>query len=161
MLIKLTGVPHPDLNGGRAQPVYIDASRVLLIAQGHHRFPKIGSVERHKQLYDRLYQGSSKLSDLVNAYIPKMTDPIAVEWMSTAREAAGCVNDAYRAWAGGWREEDYHPSMDCTEVQLACGTALEHGVMLTRVWVSDPIEDVAKKVAESRTVSFFWPRKRP
>lgn len=36
MLIKLTGVPHPDLNGGLGQPCFIDASRVALITQGNH-----------------------------------------------------------------------------------------------------------------------------
>jgi hypothetical protein len=36
--------------------------------------------------------------------------------------------------------------VECTEVQLACGTALEHGVMLTRVWVTETPEDVFEKI---------------
>ena len=150
MLIKLTGVPHPDLNGGKAQPVYIDASRVLLICQGHVTYPKIGAVERNRALYDDLYRGACTLAEKVNGYIPQMTDPVAVGWMKTANAAAVAVNEAYAAWGRAYNEGNYHPRVDCTEVQLACGTALEHGVMLTRVWISEPVDFVAELVAWRR-----------
>lgn len=145
-LIKLTGVPHPDLNGGVAQPVYIDASRVLLICQGHHQFPKIGSLERNHENYSRLRSGAEKLAEIVNGYIPKMDDPTAVGWMRVAQVAAQAVSDAARSWREAAGLQDYHPRMDCTEVQLACGTALEHGVMLTRVWVSETPEEVMRAI---------------
>ena len=150
VLIKLTGVPHPDLNDGLPQPVYIDASRVLLICQGHHEWPKIGSIERHRELYDRLYRASTALAEKTQAYVPDMTDPVAVAWMRTAQVTAQAVSDAYRAWGGSYNHEDSHPRIDCTEVQLACGTALEHGVMLTRVWVSESPEEVYAKVEEAQ-----------
>lgn len=143
MLIKLTGVPHPDLNGGNSQPLYIDASRVLLIARGWQQFPKIGSIDGKQELSRALYGAACRLQDHVNAYIPKMQDPVAVEWMMTARAAAMDVQNAYQKWTYGSKEQDYHPRVDCTEVQLACGTALEHGVMLTRVWVQESPEQVA------------------
>lgn len=152
MLIKLTGVPHPDLNGGVGQPVYIDASRVLLITQGHHQYPKIGAVERKQELATKLYAASCALMDHVNAYVPKMDDPVAVEWMMTARASAMEVQNAYQKFSYVYRDRDYHPRVDCTEVQLACGTALEHGVMLTRVWVAESPEEVADKV--QRVIDF-------
>ena len=145
-LIKLTGVSHPDLNGGVAQPVYIDASRVLLICQGHHQFPKIGSLERNKDLYAKLRAGATKLSEIVNGYIPKMDDPTAVGWMRVCQTAAQAALDVTREWYQASGTQDYHERMDCTEVQLACGTALEHGVMLTRVWVSETPEEVMRAI---------------
>lgn len=146
-LIKLTGVPHPDLNDGKPQAVYIDASRVLLIARGHHQFPKIGSIESRQELARTMYAASCKLSDKVNEYIPTMTDPVAVDWMMNIRGVATDVQNAYQKWSYVSRESDFHPRMECTEVQLACGTALEHGVMLTRVWVNESPEDVAGKIS--------------
>jgi enamine deaminase RidA (YjgF/YER057c/UK114 family) len=148
-LIKLQGVPHPDLNGGKPQAVYIDASRVLLIIQGHVSHPKIGSVENQRDLYDQLHEASERLNRTINEYIPNMTDPVAVEWVRTINGMGAAVNDAYHHWGQAYRQGKYHPSVDCTEVQLACGTALEHGVMLTRVWVSDSVEDVALAVARA------------
>lgn len=145
-LIQLTSVAHPDLNEGKPQAVFIDASRVLLIVQGHCQHPKIGSIERHRELFDKLYRLSSELAEKSNGYVPNMHDPVAVEWMSTARSAANAVTDAYRSWGAAYSQQDFHPRADCTEVQLACGTALEHGVMLTRVWVSEPTEEVARRV---------------
>lgn len=149
MLIKLTQLAHPDLNGGRPQPCYIDASRVLLICQGHFQYPKIGVAERNKELYDSFYNGVNKLADMVNDYIPPMTDPVAVGWMKTIQTASMEVQAAYRLWGSSYNRQDYHPRMECTEVQLACGTALEHGVMLTRVWVTETPEQVEEKIAKA------------
>lgn len=143
-LVKLTGVPHPDLNGGKPQAVYIDASRVLLITQGHHQFPKIGSIERKQELAQKFYDAACNLSDHVGKYLPAMDDPVALGWMNTARVTATEVQNAYQKYSYLSRSEDYHPRVDCTEVQLACGTALEHGVMLTRVWVSESPEEVSR-----------------
>ena len=149
MLIKLTGLPHPDLNGGRHQPVYIDASRVLLIIQGWQQYPKIGSSERKHQLYSALYRAASELGERVSGYIPSMSDPVALQWMKVAQAAAGAVSDAYRAWGAAYTQQDLHDRMECTEVQLACGTALEHGVMLTRVWVTESPQEVANIIAQA------------
>jgi hypothetical protein len=146
-LIKLTGIPHPDLNGGRPNAVYIDASRVLLIIQGHCQHAKISSIEQKQEEYGKLRAGAMRLTAVVDGYMPKMDDPLAVGWMRTAQMAAHAVTEAAREWHNWIRENDYHPRVDCTEVQLACGTALEHGVMLTRVWVSETPEQVADLVA--------------
>lgn len=146
MLIRLTGIPHPDLNGGNAQPIYIDASRVLLILGGYVTLPKLGSMEAHKELYDKLFIASRQLADAANSYMPDMTDPTAVGWMRTIQMTAGDVNSAYKAWGSSYNQNDFYPRIDCTEIQLACGTALEHGVMLTRVWVSESPEEVCEVV---------------
>lgn len=158
MLIKLTGVPHPDLNGGKAQSVYIDASRVLLICQSHVEHPKIGSVEEQRDLHVRIWEAAMTLSQKVCAYVPDMTDPVAVGWMKTATAASHAVNSASNAIQHVSGRSALHPSVDCTEVQLACGTALEHGVMLTRVWVSESPEEVANKIYNMRDPLGILPR---
>ena len=150
MLIKLTGVVHPDLNGGRPAPVYIDPSRVLVIAVSTQRFSKTGSFERNQELYGRLRLSAEKLAEAVNGYMPKMDDPVAVEWLRTAQMAAHSVSEASRAWYSATGQQDYHDPIDCTEISLACGTALEHGVMLSRVWVSESPEEVAALLAGSQ-----------
>ena len=142
MLIKLTGVPHPDLNDGKSMPVFIDASRVLLISQGWHEYPKIGAIERQRDLYHKLYKLTEELAEKVSSYMPSMTDPIAVGWLRTAQTAAQAVSGAYRDWGASHNQSLFHPRVECTEIQLACGTALEHGVMLTRVWVTESPEEV-------------------
>lgn len=149
MLIKLTGVPHPDLNGGKPQAVYIDASRVLLIAQNWHRYPKIGVQDSYNELHSKLFLATSELAEKVSGYIPSMSDPVAVGWMQTAQVAAGAVSEAYRNWGAAHNEQAFHPRVECTEVQLACGTAIEHGVMLTRVCVTESPDEVARAVQKA------------
>lgn len=144
MLIKLTGMAHPDLNGANA--VYVDASRVLLICPGYFEPMRLDEVNRRKQITAQIWAAAESLHEKVHGYIPDMTDPVAIQWMQTARAGCSEVSEAYRA-INRLGPESYHPRLECTEVQLACGTALEHGVMLTRVWVKETPEEVSEKVA--------------
>lgn len=148
MLIKLTAVPNPDIDEGATSPCYVDATRIIAITRSFVEFRKIESVQRKRRLHDQLYAAAVALWDEVGEYIPKMTDPLAVEWMQRARETASKVTQAHEIWGRAYREEDVYPAKMCTELQLACGTALEHGVMLARVWVSETPEQVVDKIRE-------------
>ncbi len=145
MLIKLTGVPHPDLHGDQAPPVFVDASRVLLVCAGHVEHSKLEVVKQRKDFISKMWVAAEALHEKVHAYIPNMTDPVALEWMQTVRAGCSEMSEAYRA-INRVGPDAYHPRVNCTEVQLACGTALEHGVMLTRVWVSESPEEVYEAV---------------
>lgn len=142
-LIRLTQVPHPDLADGKPQPCYVDASRILLITRGTIAHPKKASNQDRRAWLERLWQGSRKLSDMTNDYLPAMDDPAAVSWMVNARDTAAQVRAAYDATGKAYDKGDYWPEQECTEISMACGTALEHGVMLSRVWVSETPEEVA------------------
>lgn len=150
-LIKLSGVPHPDLNGGKAQPVFIDASRVLLISGGYQQHPKIGAIELKREVYDDLYSGIQRLTKMIQDKTPAEIDTQqTAAWAKDMHMLAHELQDAYGAWARAYRTEDYYPRLDCTEVHLACGTALEQGVMLTRVWVTESPEHVYSLVEQGR-----------
>jgi len=153
MLIKLTAVPNPDIEDGREHPVYIDASRVLFITRESVQFTKLASGEERRAAYDQLWKGVQILTEQVGAYIPNMSDPVAVGWFTRARETVQQVSNAYAMWSRAYTNLDNYPRQSCTEVQLACGTALEHGVMLTRVWVKESPEEVydAITTASGRT----------
>src|SRR5205823_2322924 len=64
-LIKLTGVPHPDLSAGVAHPVYIDASRVLLICPSHVEHPKLDAVNRRKEVISQIWAAAEALHEKV------------------------------------------------------------------------------------------------
>lgn len=149
-LIKLTAVPNPEIDDGAPYAVYIDATRVLYISRGTIRFTKEDAIDTHRAYYDKLYAGSRKLAEMVNAYVPAMDDPTAVGWMMRARETSQAVQEAYTAWARAYQQHEQYDRQSCTEIQLACGTALEHGVMLTRIWVQESPENVAELVAETK-----------
>ena len=146
MLIKLTAVPNPDIEDGREHAVYIDASRVLFITRGSVQFTKVASGQARRAAYDQLWKGVQILSEQVGAYIPDMSDPVAVGWFTRARETVQQVSNAYSLWSKAYGHLDSYPRQPCTEVQLACGTALEHGVMLTRVWVKESPEEVYEAI---------------
>lgn len=145
-LTKFTSVPNPDLNGGQPYPIYIDTRRIILVTRTTYQPPKIGRVEERQEMVRSLYAAACNLTDHVGGYVPKMDDPVAVEWMMTARTVAQEVQNAYQKASYYAREHDFHPRVECTEIQLACGTAVENDVMLARVWVMEQPEDIADRI---------------
>jgi hypothetical protein len=146
-LIRLTALPHPDLNGGKPWPVYVDRSRVLLITRSWHQHVKIAHGDVKREVYDDLYSGARRLAKMVNDEMPMaIDDERTAKWAKEMHALCHDVNECYQAWGRSFRAEDFYERVECTEVQLACGTALEHGVMLTRVWVTDSPEDVFEKI---------------
>lgn len=147
MLIKLTGVPHPELDDGVPRPVYIDPRKVIVVVRGHIEQPKLGSAAKRRALYTELFAATSALQQMISDYVPRMDDPVAVEWMLKAQATARAVNNAYDRWASAYKADEIsHPPVACTEVHLSCGTALEQGVMLTRVFVSETPEEVVNAI---------------
>lgn len=157
MLIKLTAVMHPDINAGQPLPVYVDPKRVLLITPGFVQHAKEGSIEQHRQAMQSLFEEVQRVSaEAGSAGPPKNWHPDSEQeaektghemqrWLN-AKEAAASLTAAYQLVARAGSQVGLHPRRACTEVQLACGTALENGVMLARVWVTEPPEKVAHMV---------------
>ena len=146
-LIKLTALAHPDLAEGKAWPVYVDASRVLLVSRSSHQFVKIEAQGLKREVYDDMWAGAQRLTKLLNEKMPNEIDTQeAAKWTRDMHILAHDLQACHNAWSQAYRAEDFHPRQECTEVQLACGTALEHGVMLTRIMVTETPDEVARAV---------------
>lgn len=147
MLVKLTGIPHPEINGGVPWSVYVDPTRVLLITRATHRQTKLLAAEERRALYDDMRGNVEQLNLLLTKKWPNEIDTQqASERAKELHMMANAVNDACVNWSRSYRAEEVHPAIECTELQLACGTGMEHGVMLARVWVSESPEQVAAKL---------------
>lgn len=150
MLIKLTAAPHPDLNGGLPWPTYIDASRILSIGRAMHQFARLDRQMLKTECYDEMYFGIQRLVKLLGEKLPTEIDTQeAAKWAKELHMASHEVQSAYQVWGRAFNTQDLHPSVECTEIQLACGTALEHGVMLARHWVTESPEEVAEAIAHA------------
>lgn len=145
-LIKLTSVSHPDFAEGKPQPVYIDWSRIICVCATRIAQPREGSKNERRIAYDNMYEAITGLAAKCNAVKVDVENIETVNWMRAVQATSAAVSDAYRQYSAVWKDSDNHPQADCTEVQLACGTALEHGVMLARVYVSETPEEVVAKI---------------
>jgi hypothetical protein len=147
MLIKLTAVQNPSIDGGRSEPCFIDASRVVAVQRARLTLIKDETIKARERLADNVYAAAVKLWDTVGTYLPNMSDPVAVRWMQEARETASKVTQAHEIWQRCHRQlEANHPPVMCTEIQLACGATFSEGVMVSRVWVTESPEEVAHRV---------------
>lgn len=148
-LIKLTGIGHPDIDGGRPSAVYVDPTRILTVEAGTTQYPKHMSIENHRQTLNGLFEevervvGEAKQRrvhhDPQNEQHCRENDTFL--W---ARDSAAALTAAYQLVARTASTPELYPLMPCTTLSLACGTGLEHGVMLSRVFVKESPEDVAK-----------------
>lgn len=145
-LIRLNGVPHPDFNDGKPTPLYLDHSRIICINRTQISQPREGSKNERRIAYDNLYEAVTGLSAKCNAIKLDHETPESINWVRTVMATAAAASEAYRQYAAAWKDADNYPQVECTEVQLACGTALEHGVMLARVFVSETPDEVVEKV---------------
>jgi hypothetical protein len=150
-LLKLTGIGHPDIDEGRQEAVFIDPSRILVIERAHTAHLKERSSEEHRQALQQLWEEVQRVNDEAVA-MPRTLMPESEHearqmdrWMS-AREASASLNAAYGLVSRALNQPAYHPRIYCTCVQLACGTGLEHGVMLARVFVTETPEEVASQM---------------
>jgi len=163
MLIKLTGIPNPDINGGRSSPVYIDPTRVLLIEASITRPVKKGSGEAWRQaissLHDEVLRVSAEAANPPSMVVDSEQSERAINSYMRTREAAAALNAAHGLVARS-SIEAYHDEIACTCVSLACGTGLEHGVMLARVSVLESPEEIARLIGlDAVRAPAWWPTK--
>lgn len=143
MLLKLTS---PEVPGEPAKnrTCYVDPRHIIMITREMFEPVKRKVLEERNETIEDLWRGTRQLATIVSGYMPSMDDPTAVGWMVQAKEAANHVGAIYtelnRVHKG---ETPRHPAQEVTVVHLGCGTALEHGVMLAKVWVVETPEEIA------------------
>lgn len=149
--IKLTAVPHPEINGGVSTQTYVDPSRIMLIDRGSTAFTKKKAREEYRQalgcLFDEVQRVAADAGALQKTVVPQSEEEARQvdRWMS-AREVASALSAAYGLVSSASQSVGFYPDIDCTVIQLACGTALEHGVMLARVFVMESPEEVMQLI---------------
>lgn len=158
-LIKLTNVPHPDIEEGKPQPVYVDASRILSISRARFAYAKEESIERHRKATWAFWEAVEKLQRQTLNQQPNMEDPAAATWMVQLRNGLGLLTGAYENLNRISREPEYYERDTVTMISLACGTGLEHGVMLEKIWVVETPAEVADAINQAGlpTVVPVWP----
>lgn len=154
MLIKLTSVPHPDVDGGKPKAIYVDASRILVVEPGSTEYTKRGSMEQYRQALQGLFEEVQRVAGEAGALhvttVPETSQEAnQVDIWIRAKESAAALTAAYQLVSRVANEPMRHPPVDCTVLSLACGTAFEHGVMLSRVFVTESPEEVHKAVEEA------------
>jgi hypothetical protein len=153
VMLELTTLPHPDINGGRAHKCFIDPRRIIVIERGANQHRKHGSIEAHRQAMQSLFEEVSRVHSEAEA-MPKTMAPesaaqakMADRWLA-ARESAAALTAAYQLVSRAANEPAMYPMQECTAISLSCGTALEHGVMLARVFVMESPEEIMKRIGE-------------
>lgn len=157
-MIKLTALPHPDLPGP-PRHLYVAASAIILIAPQRMGHPKLGVVDAWRQNIQILYEEVERVAHELSMFPPNMhpeseKEATELQRWANRKDIANSLNAAYSMVQKSAAEtHQRHPDTDCTEVSLSCGTALEHGVMLSRVYVTETPEEIYARLQPDWTHS--------
>lgn len=146
MLLKLTTPTIPG-EPAKSSTCYVDTRHIIMIVREQFEPVRRSVLDDRAAAMDRLFNGATMLAKMVTDYVPPMNDPVAVQWMLKCKEVASAVSAAYGHAQHAMREDTpRHPPQEVTVVHLGCGTALEHGVMLAKVWVVETPEEIVAAI---------------
>lgn len=146
-MIRLTGINNIEYSDERQLPVYVDASAIIMITLGYTQFPKRSDQEQRNRATAGLWEEVERVTATLSGPAPNMAPSCEEEaqkvtdW-ANARQAAQDLHAAARLVDHYTNRASYGERIKCTEIALSCGTALEHGVMLSRVWVQETPEQI-------------------
>ena len=143
-MIKLTGLPNPDLNGGKSSPVFVDASRVVYIERSATSFSKEGAQEAYRQARVCLYDEVNRVMETMKRikFEPENETDMA-NWVQI-RDIAQSLSIAYNMTNTG-EGNFYHPRIECTTIGIAYGDG--SGNKLAHFHVMESPEEVAAIMA--------------
>lgn len=156
--VKLTQVQNLNRPDEVPTSCYLDPSRILVITREEINQRKEGSEEANRQALEILHQEVHRVGDELGA-IPTLTpedehQAKSVNRWAQAKDGAASLMAAYSEVSRTAAAPSYHKPIECTVVQLACGTGLEHGVMLARVYVRETPDEVVQLIG----IALGWPQ---
>ena len=167
-LLELTAIPHPDINGGKPYPVYVNPDHIVMIELSKTSQERYGWREQQHDLAVRFWEEVQRCDSDMTASAPKQMVPdseeamtkindVLVQWTSR-RDIASSIHAAYGLIAGHRDEPKYYPPVECTCIQLAVPNA--RFTMLPAVYVTETPKEVAKFIARKslseRGASIPW-----
>lgn len=146
-LIKLHQAPHPEAPTP-AGTCLIDPTRILVVSRGSWIPPARAMTEARRQSIEALHDEVNRVIAEANTMpqvlaVENKEDEIKAKRCIAYREAAQELTTAANLVYRVTNQVASHKEIDCTVVQLACGTGLEHGVMLANVFVVETPEEIA------------------
>jgi hypothetical protein len=137
-LIKLTQLPHPDVDGGRGGPIFINSDSIISIERCRVGYEMEGRIEQYRQTLSSLHNEVMRVSaqlERINIDFERPED--STKDVMDARECASALKSAYALLQHTASIGLTHPRVDCTCVNL-----LGNSVCL-KVFVTETPEQVA------------------
>lgn len=147
-MIRLTGVEAEQDQQEREPAVYVDPDAIITIVSCKQRFARRADQEQHQAAIRSLFEEVTRVTaELTNRDAPKLAvesqeDADRLQSWANSKQAATDLTAAARLVEHYANHVSYTDPVRCSEIALSCGTALEHGVMLSRLWVKETPEEI-------------------
>ena len=154
-LIKLTAIPHPDLNGGKPYPVYVDHTHIVLIELTKTSQQRYGWREQAHALVCSFWDEVQRVDGELQASAPQKMVPDSEEeaerigkdlkrW-TQRKDIAASIHAAFGIMNQQQQTPQFHPPVECTCIQLSVPNA--QFAMLPAVYVTESPDQVAEMVS--------------
>jgi len=159
-LLKLTAIPHPDLNGGQPYPVFVDPDHIVLIERSKTSQERYGWRDEQIDLQVRFWQevqrcDSELTQSAPTSFVPhtdELADKLNVEmrrWLDR-KDIAASIHTAFGMIQNATQQPSRYPAVECTCIQLDIPNARH--TMLPVVYVTETTEEVAAMVVDKQRV---------
>mgnify|MGYP001611047850 CR=1 FL=1 len=144
-LIRLTAIPHPDINHGQSYPIYVDADHIVLIERSKTSQERYGWREQHTRMqigfWEEVQRANGELRDLPN-FAPDTSEDAekSRRWM-TRKDAAASLQAAYGLISDLHNQPIFYDPVEATAIQLSVPNA--RFTMLPVCYVVESPEEVA------------------
>lgn len=143
-LIKLSGVPHPESDGGKSMPIYVDADRIVYIERSTAFMGNLAKRNAYNDnmssFYDEVCRIEGALKQLqLQAMEIGIDNQVAARQWGEVSTAAGELRAAYsltNSVKGPWE----HPGVPCTTIGLALIS--DNGQQLSRLHVMESPDQI-------------------
>ena len=145
--IRLTAIPHPDINEGKSYPVYVDSEHIVLIERGKTSQEKWAWRDQQHDAVSRFWDEVQRIDGEIRANVGKLVPDNEEEMKETRvwaqrRDIASSINAAYGIVNQMSQQPARYPAVECTCIQLAVPNA--RFTMLPAVFVTETPEQVAQ-----------------
>lgn len=145
-MLKLTAIPHPDLNGGQPYAVYVDPTHIVMIERSKTSQERYDWRTRQHELVSLFWDEVERTTAEMRRDQPSMTvqnseEEASVRRWVERRDIAASIQAAYGIVNQASREAQRYPPVECTCIQLSVPNAQFH--MLPAIYVTESPEEVA------------------
>lgn len=148
-MIQLTAIPHPDINGGKPYPIFVDVEPILLIERTSHQQQRSDLRLRHNiavsEFWEEAQRCTQELSKTPRMDVDSEEGAQKVNAWVQRREISSAITAAFNQLNSMNKQADYYDPVECTVIQM--GAQNSRYTMLPCVYVLETPEEVMQKVS--------------
>lgn len=150
-MIKLTAIPHPDINRGKPYSIFVDVEPIMLIERTAHQQTRSDLKMRHNiavsELWDELQRAMREVQKAPNVVPENEEEVVATTKWVQRTHLINSMSGVYQQLNSLNQQPSFYDPVECTVIQM--GAQNSRYTMLPCVYVVETPEEVMRSILEA------------